>query len=237
MIQLFKYISYKWKKKSGKMNNNDALIQRYKDQYFGKMYQWVRPINNEAVGDVVRVVDVKLRGDMVLLVFNAGTPISASLVDSYLKPISDPGMPSVRTGEHDYQGMPSGGPIAIPDELKDFTTDKQKIAFSSPAASQNQAIQEAKKAKTDLFAQFQSEEKDISLKIKIKIPDIALITMMYNNAADKDKFLIELSEYVISNISIDMAKDAIRILLGDTAAKPIENTEKKEEQDDRQTAD
>jgi hypothetical protein len=223
-MQLLEYIKYKWKKKFGRMNNqNDALIQRYKSQYLGKSYQWTRPINNETVGDVVRIVDVKMRGDMVIAVFNAGTPINIDLINNYMQPYAglDPAMPpSIST-------MPGQqNPIPIPEELQQYQTSNQpasapagKISFSSPQQPPQQMPDAAPvKKKSELFAMFQSEEKSINIPLKIKMPDIALVKMMYNNAADKDKFLEELAEYVIDGITVETAKDAMTAILADNNA-------------------
>lgn len=233
-MQIFDYIKYKWKKKFGNMNNqNDALLQRYKQQYFGRTYQWTRPINNETVGEMVRVVDVKMRGDMVLLVFNAGTPVNVNLVDSYMRLVEggDQAPPPGLTG--DLSG--AGGPLQIPPELQEFTSDKQKISFSAPVQQPQQQQAPPPPKKNEIFALFQSEEKDINLPIRIKMPDMALVKMMYSNAADKDKFLGELAEYVISNINVDITKAAIRHLMGDREESlPAVIEEKKSETNDQQ---
>ncbi len=226
-MQFLKYISYKWKKKFGKMNQqNDALVQRYKDQYFGKMYQWVRPINNETPGEIVRVVDVKMRGDMVLLVFNAGTPLNVNLVGQYLQPYGGGDIAPVPSLGANQQNQGGGGPIEIPAELQQFTQGQQgpnKISFSSPPV-QEHAQQPPPKKKSDLFALFQSVEKNINLPLRIKMPDIDLVKMMYSNAADKDKFLTELAEYIIEGISVETAKDAIRQILGAERTAAVEIT-------------
>lgn len=231
-MQLFKYLRYKWKKKFDNMNQqNDALLANYKRQYFGKVYQWVRPINNETPGEIVRVVDVKLRGDMVLLVFNSGTPINVDLAETYLKKVSDSFDPPADATTVNPQQ--SGGPIDIPEDLKSYTTPKQPISFSdTPQGNAQQVHQEMQstpvKKKQDLFAMFQSEEKEINLPITVKMPDIALVKMMYQNASDKDVFLAELSEYIIESISVDVAKNAIRTVLDP------EWTIKKQNEDDKQ---
>ena len=196
-------------------NQNDAMVQRYKSQYFGKMYQWVRPINNETVGEIVRVVDVKMRGDMILLVFNAGTPLNVDIINQHLQPYGGGDIAPVPTlGAGQDTGPNQGGPIAIPEELKLYenNTSQNKISFSSPQVQEQQPVL---KKKSELFALFQSEEKNINLPLKIKMPDIALVKMMYNNAADKDKFLTELAEYIIEGINVDTTKDAIRALVDD----------------------
>jgi len=241
-MQLFQYIRYKWKKKFNKMNNqqNDALLAKYKQQYFGQTYQWMRPINNETVGDLVRVVDVKMRGDMVMLVFNSGSPLNVDLINTYLKPMGkfDPMAEPMTGGAKDAPA--AGQPIEIPAELREFTSDKQpqsKIAFSSSTEQRHQqAMPAPEKKKSELFALFQSEEKSINLPLRIKMPDIALVKMMYNNAADKDKFLGELAEYIIESISVDTAKNAMAALLDEgypAIAEPkVEKQEKKQKDND-----
>lgn len=207
-------------------NQNDALIQQYKNQYLGKSYQWMRPINNETVGDVVRIVDVKMRGDMVIAVFNAGTPVNIDLLNNYMKPYDgmDPAMPpsvSTMPGQQD--------PIPIPEELKPFQSTGQeqpaaKISFSAPQQQPQQATQQTvppARKKSELFAMFQSEEKSINIPLKIKMPDMALVKLMYNNAADKDKFLGELAEYVIDGITVETAKEAMYAILVGTLKEAV----------------
>ena len=200
-------------------NQNDALIQRYKSQYLGKSYQWTRPINNEAVGDVVRIVDVKMRGDMVIAVFNAGTPVNIDLINNHLQPYSgmDPAMPPPVSEMPGQQN-----PIPIPEDLKQYESLNQQqqqpanaISFSSPQQQQVQPTMPPVKKKSELFALFQSEEKNINIPLRIKMPDIALVKMMYNNAADKDKFLGELAEYIIDGITVETAKEAMSTILTD----------------------
>ena len=209
---------------------NDALLNKYKEQYFGKTYQWVRPINNETPGECVRVVDVKMRGNLVLLVFNAGSPVNVELLGQYLQPVgNEGGMPPGALSQANNIASPTGGgPIEIPAELKDFTTEKAKISFTAQPEQTQQSAPVVKK-KSDIFAMFQSEEKNINLPLTIKMPDLALVKMMYNNAADKDKFLTELAEYVIDGISVETAKSAISALLDPDGDVKISNSDDKQD--------
>jgi hypothetical protein len=178
------------------MENSDSLLESYKQQYLGKTYQWVRPINNEEVGDIVRVVNVKKvpggpSGAMYMLVFHAGTPVNLELIGHHLTPHNDPSEPPVL---------------------------KTPLA-SEPAAAQGEpqfhAPEQAPQKKSDIFALFEAEEKSISMSLKLKMPDIALLKMMYKNAADKDKFLGEVAAYVISSVTPDVIKESIEALLNE----------------------
>ena len=225
ITELFNYIQYKFKKKFGNMNNhNEAMVQRYKQQYFGKMYKWSRPINGEEVGDIVRVVDVKQKGDMIMLIFNSGSPLNLSLIDSYLQP-----MPDEQPEPSAYaNGMQDNNPIIpIPEELKEYTSPKISFAGADvPKQQMQQAAAIPVKKKSDMFALFQSEEKEINLPLKIKIPDITLVKMMFNNAADKDTFLTELAEYVISGINVETVKSAMSNILCDNVLQEEKQTVK-----------
>lgn len=191
-------------------DQNEVLIKQYKQQYFGKTYQWTRQINNETIGEVVRVTDVKQRGDMFMLVFNSGTPLNVNLVGQYLQPCDDsqvPFVPAININELESN---------IPPELREFTTKpSDKITFSNNQPEPAKQIAPPVKQKSEIFALFQSQEKNINMALKLKMPDIALVKMMYSNAADKDKFLTELSDYIIESVNADTIKEAIILLLQD----------------------
>ena len=195
-MQLFKYIWYKIKKIYKIMIDaqDNPQLARIKQEYFGKEYQWVRPINNEEVGEVVRVTDVKVRDNMYLLVFSSGTPVNIELIANHLIP-------------HNAKE-----PALVPNP-------KQQFPLDAPIKQAQQQPDVPAKPPA-IFGMFESHEMTIMLPINMKLPEIALVKAMYNNAADKNAFLLEFAAYMKSEMTIEIIKNAIAELMGDKIAAP-----------------
>lgn len=196
-MQLLKYIWFKIKKIYSFMYNSqdDPQLAALKQEYFGKEYQWTRPINNEEVGDVVRVTDVKKRENMYLLVFSSGSPINISLVSQHLTPFN------VKE------------PLFINSKTPGFPPLNQQQNRQFPMAAA--PIDQGSALPPAIFSMFESHEMTINLPINMKLPEISLIKAMYNNAADKNSFLLEFAAYMKTEMTTEIIKNAIASLMGE----------------------
>ena len=191
------------KKKSNMYNDQeDAYVQQVKQQYFGKYFQWVRPINQEKVGEVVRCTNVRRKGEKgpIVVEFNAGSAVSIDLLQSYLTPYSSDG-------------------IIEPPAASEVVSGGQGIQENQTTQNTNAAkntIKPAAPDKMEMFKMFSKSDMNLDLTLNVKMPDIALIKMMYNNAENKDKFLSELSEYMLKQITTETIKHAFSKIVIDT---------------------
>lgn len=226
---LLDYVLYKIKKQRKNMDFQtkevvDRKMNMLKKEYFGKMYSWIRPINGEDVNEPVRVTDVKYKEDekKFMLIFNSGTPVSINETGLYLKPYAGPDI--APPGQLSEMGISQTGasPIQIPDELKEFETKRQpeQAQFPMEQPAQKQIKQPViAQQKSGMFDMFNATEKVMEFPIKVKMPDISLVKMMYGNAADKDAFLRDFAQYLMQGITPEAVADAASHLLGKNDAQ------------------
>ena len=131
-----------------------------------------------------------------------------------------PGQAPLAPGAIPPQIMPPLGPKAgaslldmpmkggVPLRGPDFDTLSQLTAAQIPAQ-----IVPIPKAES-IFKMFDTKKREMPIGIELEFPDVKLLKMMYQNAADKDKFIAELSDYVYSNINKVAVADAMTKLIG-----------------------
>ena len=221
-MQIVDYLIYKFKKKFVKMEITpqiEAQIKRYKQQYFGKTYKWLRAMDGAEMGELVRVTDIKYKEGQYFLVFHSGVPLQIGLIGMYLEE---------QPGEYEYEPMTSGAnqgnTIEIPAELREFQSHVNESALPNQVANPAEALMGVRNVqqqvatrppvKADIFAMFNTDFKSINMPVSIKMPDIELIKMMFANAADKNSFLNDFAEYVLTSINADAVTVAIKTMLG-----------------------
>lgn len=218
---------------SDKKNNTnmqqDMQLEAMKQQYYGKYFSWIRPIQSEKVGDVVRVTNVRRKGGLIVAEFNAGSPIAINLLPNHLNP---------HTGE--VVGPPSGTELS-----EEPGTNKGRGGSATPGAGPilvNKAAiaarENANDSKSEMFKMFSKSDMELDLAVTVKMPDIALIKMMYNNAEDKDKFLSDLSEYVHTQMNTDTIKKAFtKIVVGEHQIIKVEVDQQSVHDPEKNTAE
>lgn len=65
----------------------------------------------------------------------------------------------------------------------------------------------------NIFGVFDNEKTNLSLKVSVKLPKLSLIKEMYKNAKDKDSFLEHLTTHVKKDVTDDIIRESLMVLL------------------------
>jgi hypothetical protein len=201
-----------WIKNLIKKNKNDMLSEEqlinYQQNFSGQSFQWIKTDRPELMGKVVKVRDIDIRGTVVfddgskvlardlnqklMMITGDMQPLSKAEVSS----ISAPHVPEARPASKLANGeiSPASSPI-IPKPNTQSNTNQPNTPAVNP------------------FSMFNSDEIEIALKLKIKMPDKKLLKLMYSNAEDKEAFLDQLSKYVNSEINNTVVLDSVKAML------------------------
>lgn len=234
----------------------DAL----RNEYLGTNWRCVNSMGKERQGDVVQINDVSSKGNQYFASFDSGSKVNIDIMTDYLMRAEDSidmggaGGTFDKINEHDpYAGitvapilppvafkskngagpipMPPGtslldmpmksGPIQIPENMSAYSNmplPAQQFATPIPKAE-------------SIFKMFDTKQKELPINIALDFPDIQLLKMMYKNAADKDKFVNELSSYVYSNINKNAVAEALSKMIGANQKTKISNDPRVHEQE------
>jgi hypothetical protein len=91
--------------------------------------------------------------------------------------------------------------------------------FENPRPSVSPTPAQPAIPKTNMFEMFNSDEAQISIGLKVKLPDKKLLKMMYSSAENKEKFLNELAEYLHSKINKQVIKESMQQVLDPVPVK------------------
>lgn len=209
--------------------NVDRLIS-LKENFTGQQFQWIRTNDTSLRGKIVKCKDIQQKGNKFIAHFNDGSRIDANLLNKNLMMIGE-GMQTLSPAEihsiNTSAGPPqrpssstasaSGeGPIKVPDDLKQFeTVGTTTNAFAGGLAKKSapRSSPPPPKPVANMFSMFNTDDINLSLNVKVKLPNKKLLKMMYENADDKNKFLIELSEYVYSKINNTIVSESIKKIM------------------------
>jgi hypothetical protein len=215
-------------KKNYKKMNTERLIS-LKENFTGQKFQWIKTKDTSLRGKIVKCKDIEARGNKFIAYFNDGSKIDAELLNRNLMLIGE-GMAQLSIDEINSINGPAvppssskrppleksasgGGPISMPDDLKQFQTPPTKHAPNiSPKVNVTKQT-EKKASASNMFSMFNADETDLPLNVKIKIPNKKLLKLMYENADNKNKFLMDLSEHVYSKINNNIVKDSLEKML------------------------
>lgn len=244
------------KKTKNKMANlNEAGIQRLislKESFSGQKFQWVKTADDALLGKVVECRDIQpTQRGRFMAYFDDGSKVDAEHINDKLmmlhgdmrplskgdiKAINGPSTPNRNTE------VPPGVVVdpkdvgtsatnesklhSIPNEFDEFRTHPEQNIPKTEAAPN---VEQKPSAPTgDMFAMFNADETNLSINIKIKMPDKKLLKMMYTSAEDKDKFINQLSGYVYSQINKDITKDSLIKILDPPKKAPRKKTDESE---------
>lgn len=184
------------------------------ENFTGQKFQWIKTTRPDLLGKVVTCRNIEPRADRFFAVFDDGSSVDTSQLNSNLimihgdmKPLSKSEVESIagprRPSPQPAQPVQSSagpvvnnGPIPIPDSL-------------NQSQSQPVTKQPAPAPVVNMFDMFSSESSQINLSLAVNLPDKKLLKMMYASAEDKDKFLDQLSEYVFREINKQVIKESI----------------------------
>lgn len=206
---MLKWIKNKLKKNNNKMVSEEKLIN-YKQNFMGVKFQWIKPIDPTLLGKVVICRDILFKGNNVYAVFDDKSQVLVSKINSDLLMIHGE-MQSLTKEEVNsiYGSKRTSGSI---------NTEPTKIE-TEPTANVDIAPKTTVMAPADNpFKMFNSDESDLLIKVKINLPDKKLLKLMYNNAEDKQKFLNQLSNFVLSMINNKVVQESLSSIL---ETKPV----------------
>lgn len=175
------------------MYDIDALAQT-RDFIMGKDYQWVNTPDNTKMSTITKVVDVFSRGGLMAVKLADGSSISLEELNTKLMAIMD-GQEALTKAEC----MSIRGPVIDP-----------TITDALPNASQPvQAAAQPTLKSAGIFEMFATEESLLNLNLRVNLPSLNLLKMMYKNSQNKSEFLTELANHINNQITADHIKDAL----------------------------
>jgi hypothetical protein len=225
----------KWAKSILQKNKKDTMLTEqqlisYQQNFAGQQFQWIKTDRLELKGKIVKVRDVRPDG---IAVFDDGSKVNVKEINNKLMMIHGD-MPPLTMDEVNAIHSPRKVDVIPETKLPNGEViPEKKVADSTtsnvPPASfdtrTGQPLNNAEPTRPAIpvknpFEMFNSDETEISIKVKIKMPDKKLLKMMYNNAENKDEFIDQLSNYVTSMINNNVVSGSITKMLDPNKATP-----------------
>lgn len=86
-------------------------------------------------------------------------------------------------------------------------------------------VQAAIEKPVDMFGGFSKNPMELTLKLNVELPDIALIRVMYNNYGNKEEFISNFASHILASINKDVISESVIALLeGNGKAKRVKKT-------------
>ena len=202
-------------------------MQSLMENFRGNNFQWIKTNDPQLRGKVVKCRDIKPQSNgRFIAMFDDGSQIDSAQLTSNMLMISGDTQPMsmseinsiagptrqapVLRGPEDGPSL-GEGPITIPDHLKEHVTQPGQVQQTN----HNNRIHPHQNSRPapNMFGMFNSDETELNIKVKVKVPDRKLLKMMYDNAEDKEAFLTQLSEYLLSVINKQVVTDSMKSML------------------------
>jgi hypothetical protein len=174
------------------MYDIDALAQT-RDFIMGKDYQWVNTPDDTKISTVTKVVDVFSRGGLMAVKLADGMVVSLDDLNTKLMAIMDGQDPLTKA-----ECMSIRGPVIDPikPEVVQSTAPAQVVIQPNPKSA-------------GIFEMFATEESLLNLNLRVNLPSLNLLKMMYKSSQNKSEFLTELATHINNQITADHIKDAL----------------------------
>ena len=206
-----------WKSLALKKNNETVNIEKLislKENFTGQRFQWIKPVDPQLLGKVVKCRDILDSPDgQFYAIFDDGSRINTNLLNSHMMMIHGDSEPLSRVEVESIYGS------VLNTKRINTTASPETAQHTQSSKPEERRISKQTADSTNMFKMFNSEETEISIKIKVKLPDKKLLKMMYTQAEDSDKFLSELSEYLLTVINKQVVADSMQSQLDPTAIK------------------
>lgn len=183
---------------------NQEKLFSLKENFTGQKFQWVKTLDPNLLGKVVRCRDVDYLGNKYIVIFDDGSRIDSELLNRNLMMIHGDMQPLSRE-----EVASLNGPMINKNQTQPQVNTQPQSNFEQKTIHQPPLTQ----AKANMFTMFNSEESVINLKLNIKLPDKKLLKMMYNSSENKQEFMDQLAEYLGSRINKSIIVDSMRQLL------------------------
>jgi hypothetical protein len=181
------------------MYDIDALAQT-RDFIMGKDYQWVNTPDDTKISTVTKVVDVFSRGGLMAVKLADGSSVSLDELNTKLMAIMD-GQDALTKAEC----MSIRGPVIDPAMPKTVNPAEVGQTIQAPV----QAVIQPTPKSAGIFEMFATEESLLNLNLRVNLPSINLLKMMYKSSQNKSEFLTELANHINNQITADHIKDAL----------------------------
>jgi hypothetical protein len=196
--------------------NTEKLIS-LKENFTGQKFQWIKTNRPELLGKVVRCRDVDPGpGGTFLIMFDDGSKIDSTKLNSDLMMIHGDMQPLSRGEVEMIYGSKKEPKLGLKPNVQPTQTSapviEQTITPPQPEAIRSEPVRPAAPS-SNMFEMFNSDETQISIGLKVKLPDRKLLKMMYSSAENKEKFLNELAEYLYSKINKQVIKESMQQVL------------------------
>jgi len=177
------------------MYDIDALAQT-RDFIMGKDYQWVNTPDDKKIATVTKVIDVFNRGGFIVAKLEDGAVVSLDELNTRLMAIMDGQEPLTKA-----ECLSIRGPVI----------DPAKPNVQAAPIEQSQPKAEIKPAQptAGIFEMFATEESLLNLNLRVNLPSINLLKMMYKSSQNKSEFLTELAKHINNQITVDHIKDSL----------------------------
>jgi len=201
------------------MFSEEKLIN-YKQNFTGVKFQWIKPDDPSKLGTLVTCKEIFPKGNDIIAKFDDGSTCFASqitknllMIQGDMPPLSKEEVASIYGSKRSVNSIPTEPSV------------KDTVYFDTPnknGNNQKAAAPPLKSTQDNPFKMFNSEETNLSIKLKINLPDKKLLKLMYNNAEDKEVFLKQLSGFVLSMINNKVVKESMLDMFDPKLkAKPI----------------
>ncbi len=221
----------KWAQSILQKNKKDMLSEEqlisYQQNFAGQQFQWIKTDRLELKGKLVKVRDIRPDGTAV---FDDGSKVHVKDLNNKLMMIHGD-IPPLTIDEVNAIHAPKKVDVIPETKLAngEVIPEKKVADTNIPPANfdtkTGQPLNNTEPTKHDVpvqnpFEMFNSDETELLIKVKIKLPDKKLLKMMYNNAEDKNEFIDQLSNYVTSMINNSVVSGSITKMLDPKKAAP-----------------
>lgn len=175
------------------------------ENFSGAKFQWIKTNRPELLGKVVTCRNIEPRGDRFFALFDDGSSVDTSQLNTSLLMIHGDMQPLSKLEVEAISGprRPPVQPRVNP--TQSIASDNSSEQYADNQPRHFQPVQ----PQTNMFEMFNSEERKIDLQVTMNLPEQDFLKMMYSNAKDKEKFLNELSDYVFRAINKTVIQSAI----------------------------
>jgi hypothetical protein len=201
------------KKNQSQMSFDENKLISLMENFSGAKFQWIKTNRPELLGKVVTCRNIEPRGDRFFVMFDDGSSVDSSQLNTSLMMMHGDMQPLSRAEVESIAGPK-------PSLTNPGATKKGPIGAQGNPSPVGNVAQPAPSA-SNMFDMFNSDEREISLLVNMCLPEQDFLRMMYTNAKDKDRFLSELSDYVFRAINKTVVQSAIStMVVPQTSVRP-----------------
>ena len=208
-------------KKTDSAMDTEKLIS-LKQNFTGQKFQWVKTDRPELLAKVVKCRDVDAHPNgKFFIVFDDGSKVDSTKLNSDLLMIHGDMPPLTKEEVLSIYGNKNKPSSPLLKSEEPHSPQLRSPEQHTPPVT--------KSPQANVFSMFNSEETNMSLNIRVRIPEKKLLKMMYANAENKDAFISELADHLHSMINKQVVKNSIQSILDPSPTRiekgPINLTE------------